>query len=435
MNPSSTLGAGLGLGAWLTLIGCGHGAGPAPIGSASAQPAASAPSSASAAPLGSASVSAPPSTAPAVAFDPPAGAGPVSEFASARSNKLCKAQTAEIAAYQKDGTLALGAHKGGVGASWLIRLAGKREQQVAFSSFDLEGKQVARPRGVGLAGEGAPRIFGSGAGFTVAWFDGKGLAYARPRVDPLPAPEIGHLSMFGPEVAGDVALSSTDAGSVVAAAPYGAEKKQLGLFQFSPADEAAPPVTALGVTHHALAPSRPGVAAGPEATFVAWFEADGRIAASRFDVKGKESDAACLVAPASSDKRDHLALAAMGSGAVALWMEGAVIRTRALDGAGCPTSAAWKVGEGRWATIAAAGDTPVVAWLTSDGRLLAAKLGPNAAPPAKGLDVAEGSADIKDPPALAAASGRVAFGWAEAMGPVVSTRRLVLRVVDGACLP
>lgn len=438
MNSSFALGAGLGLGAWLTLIGCGHRTGPAPAGSASALPAVAAPSGGIVAPPASASAVAPPSSAAAVPFDPAPDAATASEFASARSTKLCRAQTAEIAAYQKDGALALGAHKSGIGAAWLVQLAGKREQQIAFASFDLEGKQAARPRGVGLAGEATAHefgVFGSGAGFTVTWFDSKGLAYARPRTEPIPAPEIGHLGMFGPEVAGDVALSSTDAGSVVAAAPYGAEKNQLGLFQFSPADESASPVTALGVTHHTLAPSRPAVASCADATLVAWSEADGRIAASRFDAKGKETEAACLVAPPSSEKREHLALAAMGSGAVALWMEGAVVRARALDGSGCPTSAAWKIGEGRWATIAAAGDTPVVAWLTSEGRLLAARLGPNAAPSTKGLDVAEGSVGIKDPPALAAASGRVAFGWAEPMGPVVSSKRLVLRLVDGACLP
>lgn len=436
MNPSFTLGAGLGLAAWLTVSGCGHRGGPAPIGSASATPAVAAPaSSGSAAPLAAGSASAPPAGS-AVAFDPPPGSAPVGEFAGARSNKLCRTQTAEIAVYQKGGTLALGAHKSGVGAAWLVRLAGSREDQIAFSSFDLEGKQAARPRGVGLVGEGTARVFGSGSGFTMTWFDSKGLAYARPNNEPLPAPQIGHLSLFGPEVAADVALSSTEAGSVVAAAPYGAEKNQLGLFQFSPAEVGAPPVTALGVTHHAIAPRGPAVASGPETTFVAWSEADGRIVASRFDTKGKEGDATCLVAPASAEKRERLALAAVGSGAIALWMEGTAIRARALDGAGCPTSPAWKIGEGRWATMVAAGDAPVVAWLASDGRLLAARLGPNAAPPAKGLDVAEGSADLKDPPALtASSSGRLAFGWAEAMSPVVSTRRLVVRLVDGACLP
>jgi hypothetical protein len=432
LNPTFTLGAGLGLVAALTVIGCGHRGGPAPAGSASAPP--SGAPVASAAPRGSASA-APPEVAVAVAFDPPAGAASVTELTSARSNKLCRAQTAEIAAYQSEGVLALGAGKGGIGAAWLVHVAGKREEQIAFSAFDTEGKSTERPRAVGLAGQKTARVFGSGAGFTVAWFDANALAYARPRVEPLPPPEIGHLSMFGPEVAGDVALSATDAGSVVAAAPFGAGKNQLGLFQFSPAEDGAPPVTALGVTHHAVAPSRPAVAASDAATFVAWFEADGRILASRFDAKGKESDAACVVAPAAADKRDHLALAAVGSGVIALWMEGTTIRTRALDGSGCPISPAWKVAEGRFATLSVVGDAAVVAWLTTEGRLLAAKLGPGAAPPAAGLDVADGALGIKDPPALAATSGRLAFGWAEAMSPVVSTRRLMLRLLDAACLP
>jgi hypothetical protein len=436
LNSSSSFGAGLGVIAWLTVIGCGQKAGPAPTGSASAAPGSSSLPAGSAAPLGAGSAAAPASSVAAVAFDPDPAAAPVSEFAGARSNKLCRTQTGEIAAYQQEGLLSLGAHKGGVGASWIVFLAGaRREEQIAFSSFDLEAKQVARPRGVGLAKQGTSRVFGSGSGFTVTWFDSNGLAYARPRNEPLPAPEIGHLSMFGPEVAGDVALSSTAAGSVVAAAPYGAEKNQLGLFQFSPAEADAPSVTALAVTHHALAPSRPAIAASVEATFVAWFEADGRIVASRFDSKGKETEGVCLVAPASAEKREHLTLAAIGAGAVAMWMEGALIRTRALDGSGCPTSPAWKVGEGRWAKMAALGDAPVIAWLANDGRLLAAKLGANGAPTTKGLDVAEGSVGLKDPPALAVAAGRVAFGWAEPMSPVVSTRRLMIRLVDAACLP
>jgi hypothetical protein len=359
----------------------------------------------------------------------------VTEIASARSNKLCRAQTAEIASYQSEGVIGLGAGKGGIGASWLVHVAGKRDEQIAFSSFDTEGKASARPRGVGLAGQKTARVFASGAGFTVAWFDASALAYARPRVDPLPPPEIGHLAMFGPEVAADVALSATPGGSVVAAAPVGAGKNQLGLFEFSPAEDGAPPVTALGVTHHAVTPSRPAVAAGEGATFVAWFEPDGRILASRFDAKGKESDAACVVAPAASEKREHLALTALGSGVIALWMEGSMIRTRALDGSGCPISPAWKVAEGRWATLAAASEAPLVAWLASDGRLLAAKLGPNGAPTTKGLDIAEGSLGLKDPPALAVTSGRVAFGWAEAMSPIISTRRLMLRIIDAACFP
>jgi hypothetical protein len=429
LSSSFTTGAGLGLVAALTVIGCGHRGGPAPAGSGSATPVASA------APIAVRSAVTTPDAAVVVAFDPPPAAASVTEFTSARANKVCRTQSAEIAAYQSEGVLALGAGKGGIGASWLVHLAGKREEQIAFSAFDTEGKPAARPRGVGLAGPKTARVFGGGAGFTVTWFDANALAYTRPHTEPLPPPQIGHLSMFGPEVAGDVALAATEAGSVVAAAPFGAAKNQLGLFQFSPAEDDAPPVTALGVTHHAVAPSRPAVAASEAATFVAWFEADGRILASRFDSKGKESDAACVVAPAAADKREHLALAVAGSGVIALWMEGSRIRTRALDGSGCPISPAWKVAEGRWATLSAAGDGAVVAWLTNEGRLLAAKLGPSAAPPTAGLELAEGSLGIKDPPALAVTSGRVAFGWAEAMSPVVSTRRLMLRLIDAACFP
>ena len=432
MNPSSPLGAGFVLLAWLTVMGCGHRGDPAPAGSASAI---AAKPVGSAAAIGAGNDGAPPDAAVVVAFDPPPDAASVTELASARSNKLCRTASAEIAAYQSEGVLGLGAGKGGIGASWLVHVAGKRDEQIAFSSFDTEGKAKARPRGVGLAGQKTVRVFASGTGFTVTWFDANALAFARPRTEPLPPPEIGHLSMFGPEVAADVALAATEGGSVVAAAPFGAEKKQLGLFQFSPAEDGAPPVTALGVTHHAVAPSRPAVAAGEGATFVAWFEPDGRILASRFDAKGKESDAACVVAPAAAEKREHLALAAVGSGVIALWMEGSMIRTRALDGSGCPISPAWKVAEGRFATLAAAGEAPLVAWLASDGRLLAAKLGPNGAPTSKGLDIADGSLGLKDPPALAVTSGRVAFGWAEAMSPIISTRRLMLRLVDAACFP
>lgn len=429
MRSSSSLGAGLGLIAWLTLLGCGHRGGPAPAGSAAAT---ATPPAGSGAPSASGSAAAPADAA--VAFDPPADAASVTELAIARQNKACRAQTAEIATYQSEGVIALGAGKGGIGASWLVHVAGKRDEQIAFSSFDIEAKPSARPRGVGLAGQKTTRVFGSGAGFTVAWFDASALAYARPRVEPLPPAEIGHLNTFGPEAAEDVALSATPGGSVVAAAPFGAGKNQLGLFEFSPADDGAPPVTALGVTHHAVTPSRPAVAAGEGATFVAWFEPDGRILASRFDAKGKETDAACVVAPAATEKREHLALAAVGSGAVALWMEGSTIRARALDGSGCPISPAWKVAEGRWATLAA-GEAPLVAWLSSDGRLLAARLGANGAPTTKGLDIADGSLGLKDPPALAVTSGRVAFGWAEAMSPIISTRRLMLRIIDAACFP
>jgi hypothetical protein len=424
---------GLALLAVLAVAACGHRGGAPPAGSSAPAPSAAPAASSAAAPAASGSAG-PTIPAKSVTADADASsAPPVAEFSGARTDKACKAQTAEIATYQQQGEMALGGLPSGVGASWLVHLAGKREQQIAFSSFDGEAKPLARPRGVGLQGDGGPRVFGGGSGFTVAWFDSRGLAYVRPAIAPLPAPDINHVSAVGPDVREDVALSSTPSGAVVAAALLG--DKQVSLFLFAPAEEGAPPMQALGVTHHAKEPRHPAVAAGAAGIFVAWTEPDGRIAASRFDAKGKETEAPCTVAPASAEPRDRLTLAAAGEGAIALWMEGSAIRARALDAQGCPTSPAWKIGEGRWATLTALGPGAVAAWVAADGRLLGARLGPNAAPPPKGLDAAEGSAGVKDPPAIAAIGGKVAFGWAEPMSAFVSTKRLQLRIVDGACLP
>jgi hypothetical protein len=268
----------------------------------------------------------------------------------------------------------------------------------------------------------------------VVWFDEKGLAFARPRTEQLPAPEIAHVGAIGPDVAPDVALAASPTGAVLATTPFGAGKAQLGVFLFAPEGNVAT-VKALGVTHHGMQPHRSAVAAGAGGIFVVW-EDGGALVGSHFDAAGKENDAPCTVAPASTDKRERIGLAATSTGAMAVWTEGTHIRTRALDASGCPASPIWTAAEGRWATLASLGDTPLLAWVATDGRFLAARLQPSGAPPERGLDVAEGSVGVKDPPsALAFGGGKVAFGWSEVMGPVVSTKRLLMRVVDAACVP
>lgn len=359
----------------------------------------------------------------------------MSEFASARGLKECKAQTIDVALYQQRGDISIGGQKGGVAAAWMIRLAGKRDDQVAFASWDVEGRPVARARGIGLS-EGNARVFGTGAEWAVTWFDNKGLAYARPHPDPLPAPEISHLGAVGPELREHVAVASMS-GAVIAAAPFGTDKKQLGLFQFAPEDEGMAAVKAIGVTHHAKQPRYPAVAANATGTFIAWHEPDGRLAASHFDVAGKETDAACTIAPASTKKRERVSLIVTSAGALAMWMEESSIQTRALDKAGCPASPVWTIAEGRWASLVALGDgaEPVVSWMGNDGRLLAAKLAADGAPPKRGLDIADGSSGLKDPPVAAGMGNKVAFGWAEAMSSTVSSKRLLMRILNAECLP
>ena len=188
------------------------------------------------------------------------------------------------------------------------------------------------------------------------------------------------------------------------------------------------------MTHHGKAPHRPAIAEGAGGTFVVWDEG-GALIGSRFDAAGKENDTPCTIAPAG-EKREGLALAATRTGAVALWMTGSRVRTRALDASGCPASPIWTVAEGRWASIATLDGSALVAWAAQDGRLLAARLGPDGGPPTRGLDAAEGSSGVKDAPAVTAfGAGKVAFAWSEAQSAVEAGKRLVMRVVDAGCIP
>jgi hypothetical protein len=371
--------------------------------------------------------------ATAVPEDPPPDVTPPATFVGARTEKACRAQTAELATYQVRGEMALAGQGEVLAASWRVRLAGKREEQIAFATFDREGHPLSRPRGVGeTTHDVPPRVLATGTGFAALWFDGKGLAYARPKTDPLPPPDVSHVSAVGSDVSADVAIARWPSGGGVAASPFGADKAQLGLFVFAPED--GPAVKAMGVTHHAHQPHAPAIAAGPLGTFVMW-EDGGAILASKFDPAGKEGASACTVARPGGPARDRLALAATPTGAVALWMEGAAVRTRALDASACPSSPIWTVAEGRWATLAPLGETPLVAWVNRDNHLLVARLAGTGAPPARGLDASEGTSGVKDAPAVVAFGGKAAFGWAEVMSPAISTKRLSVRIVDAACVP
>ena len=383
-----------------------------------------------------ASVSGTPATptarASAVPDEPPPGAITPSTFAGAKSEKACRAQTFDVASYQTRGEIALAGQGDTLAAAWRLRLGGKPGEQIAFASFDKDGRPLARPRGVGVTTHDVPpRVLPSGSGFAVVWFDDKGLAFARPRTEPLPPPEIAHVGAVGSDVADDVALELWPSGGGLAAAPFGADRQQLGLFVFAP--EEGPSVKAVGVTHHAKQPRRPAIAAGPTGTIVAWVEGD-TLVASRFDAAGKEG-AACTIAPASPTPRERLSLAITPTGAVAAWMEGTKIRTRGLDASACPASPIWTVAEGKWATLAALHETPILAWVADGGRLLAVRLGGSGAAPARGVEVSEGSSGVKDAPALVTFGDRAAFGWAEAMSPVIATKRLAVRLVDATCIP
>lgn len=397
-----------------------------------AAPSASATSSSAAPPVASAPLPAATATAEPVADAPPAGAAPPSSFVGAKSDKACRAQTVELASYQTRGDIALAGNGDRIAATWRVRLAGKAEQQIAFASFDKEGRPAARARAVGTTShDAAPKIFASGNEWAVVWFDDKGLAYARPKVEPLPPPEVAHVGAVGPDVANDVAFAPSLGGGAIAAAPFGADRSQLGLFLFAPAE--GPPMKALGVTHHTKAPKAPAVNVSTGAAYLAWDEG-GAIVGTRFGMDGKETPA-CTIAAARGEKRERLALAEGAAAAFAMWIEDTQIKARGLAPTMCPKTPIWPVAEGKWPTMVPFGETALVAWVSPEGKLLAARLGPDGAPLARGLDASEGTTGVKDPPAILVLGDRVAFAWAETMSPAISTKRLSVRIVDASCVP
>ena len=349
--------------------------------------------------------------------------------------KACNVSSNEVGRYLKRGELAIAGREGAVGVAWLIDLTSK--VQVAFAGFDSEAKQVLRGRGVGLSREHAPRVFATGADWTVAWLDPMGLAYIRAAAQTMPAPGIEHLSSISPDTAEYAAVASTPGGALVAVAPFGPDRAQLALFLFAPSQPDAPPIQAVGVTKHAKGPKKPAIAADAGGYYITWFEEGGQIAASHFDAAGKEGDATAVM-PATHTKREHLSIVAAGDGAVVLWMEGDTIQVRGLDRNARPLAAPHVVGRGKWPALASNADGAYVAWVgkgrTSAEQLLVTRLAPSGAPAPKGLEVTDGNA-VQDPVALAFAGARIALAWTEGMAASVSTKRLTLRLFDPSCVP
>jgi hypothetical protein len=417
--------------------GCDRTAAPSSAGATSAAPATSASAAA-------ASVAPPPAVDAA-----PRGAG-VTEFAPLAELAECKAKVGDVAVYlQRQGIGLAGRADGSFAAVWMVELQ-KRDAQIAFAGFDSEARQVARGRAVGATREEGLRIFSAGEAWTVTWFDSEGLAFSQPRWEANPPPGIQHLGAVGKEISDNVAIAAAPGGSLVAATPFGAERNQLGVFLFAPADPAQPSVKALGVTHHAMQPRGPAVAADSSGYLVAWHEPDGSIKASRFDVAGKEGDAH-VIAPAYGSAgspgaaaptgagRERLGLVAAGAGALAIWVEGGALIARSLDAAARPRAAPWVIGKGKWRALAPSGDGALVAWIGHDGKadaqVLLVRLSAEGAPAAKGFRVSDGVNPVKEPPSLARAGARGGVAWTEAMGPGVSTKRAVLRVLERSCIP
>jgi hypothetical protein len=420
------LAIGLLLGA--SLAGCKGDGGSSPSGTSSAAPG----------PTGSAPITA--DTAVAAPPEPvtPQGAG-VEEVVPQARVAECQPKEVELGSYLQRGEIAIAARDGAIGASWMVQLPNKQDAQIAFGGYDGQGKQIGRVRGIGTSREHAPMVFSTGSEFTVTWFDSDGLAYTRPAMDMSAPLTLQHLGAFKKELAGDVGIAATPAGSLVAVAPFGLDQGQLSLFLFAPTEAGAPPVRALAVSRRAKKPSRPSVAADAGGFTVAWLEEDASLFAARFDLEGKEAEGAKLIA-AGGTERQTVSLVAAGSGTLAIWVEGDTVVARPLNARAQPSGPPQVVVKGaKWPKASALGDGALVCWVAQggpkEGRLQVARLKGDGSPSGKGLEIVGEGRSVKDAPACAVAGGRAALAWMEVMSATVSTKRALLRTIEASCLP
>lgn len=405
-----------------------------PSASAQTNPLANASASSSAA---VAAASASSSAAAPPAPSEPLGTG-VGGFIAVGQTDTCKAQTSQVADYLQRGEVSLAGHDGAMAAAWLIKLSpSKPDAQLAFAGFSLDAKQIARARGVGTSNEFTPRLFSSGTGWTLVFYDSEGLAYCKPRWETSPLPTTEHLRAVASADADHVSLAATPSGAIIAVAPFGADKSQFGMFLFAPVEPDAPSVLALGATHHAKKPRWPAVVADERGYTLAWHEEGDQIVVSRFDVKGKElGEAVTLAEPGAG--RGRVVLAATPKGAMALWSEGDKLFARTLDGEAHPGPETWIVGYGKSPALHSFGDGALAVFTGQEGtasnQVLAVKLAANGSPSAKGIRLTD-TGPAKDQSAAVVVGSRVGFLWTEPMSQGVGTKRALLRTIEAACIP
>jgi hypothetical protein len=393
--------------------------------------------SASSPPAASASGSSAPASSSAAPPIDEAPKGPGVSSAVAIDKAKCAPASMELATYLQRGELTIAARPGQIAASWLVQL--KDKAQIGFAGFDAEAKRLARDRGIGNAREHAPTLFASGAqDWLLTWLDGEGLAYARPRWEAQPAPEVAHLTTVKDVAPDDIAIAATLDGGLVVASPFGTQGDQLSLFVFAKPD-GSQKAEALGFTKHAKKPHRPAVATDADGYALAWLEDDGHTAATRLDKTGREVSGAIPVAPKpASGETSNLTLVATDGGFQLTWSDADTVYTRRLGKDASPLGPPLVVGKGRSPRSVAAGAHVYVAYVgDADGKaaqLLLARVEGDAVS-ASALRVSDGATDVKDPPSIAVTGDRVAVAWTEQMSPIVSTKRATLRTVNASCVP
>jgi len=324
-----------------------------------------------------------------------------------------------------------------VAAAWFVKLSPKRpEAQLAFAGFSLDARQSTGARCVGTSLEIAPRVFASNGAATLVWFDAEGFAYANPRWRETQPAATEHVPAIDGADAENVAVAETPAGSIVAVTSFASDRRQLGVFSIAPSNGSSAGVKALGVTHYAQKPRWPAIVADASGYTLAWHEDENRIVVSRFDLQGNEiHNAETLAEPGAA--RGRVLLTATKKGAIAMWSEGDKLIARTVDEAAHPANELSIVGHGKNPALASLGEGAIAAFIGQDGsapnQFLAVKIAADGTPSSDGIRISD-RGDIDDAPAIASIGTKLAFLWAERMGPTENTKRAILRTIDAACM-
>lgn len=369
--------------------------------------------------------------------------GGVKAFAQIETVKSCQVRTRDLEANLATGAVGLASKGNDVAFSWLYRGKGKGEGLLAFGGYDTQGRLLAAGHGLGKGALFAPRVFPSGDGWSVAWFDQQSLVFARATWSPLPNP-VGRLAAVTTEVAEHTAIAPTSGGQLLATAPL-AGGQQLGLFQFTPSGDGADTVKAIGATHHANHPEHPALAELNDGYVIAWQDTpEGKLSAvqlSRFDAGGRELGAQIsLSTPGRA--ASHPSLVTTASGVLVTWVEhegeASAVVVRSIDRSFASAGPAHHVDAGSAPLLIAmkdGGATLGFLRTTDNGpsHLAAVHVSDDGKPAERGVIVSEpgrgkGGVALK-PAAATGEDGRVIFGYLYNDG-----MRAQLRSLAGQCL-
>lgn len=393
-------------------------------------------------PSGAASAARPPSSGTptsgsAPAFD--ASFPGVGRWETAETLKPCAVKMRDLEQNLSYGGIAMAASGNSFAFTWHLSTSNKAEALVAFSGYDSLTRTLGPSHGLGKGILYAPRVFPSGEGWLVVWFDPKSLVFTRSTW----APTLAELTRVGAvltEGRDDAAVAAVADGSLAAASSFEVSgKRQLGVFTFAPQKDAPEPVHAVGAVKGADNPRLPALAALPDRFVVAWVDQGGRVLLGQLGFNGKELGPPLgLSHPGVGEGRPTVATA--GGIVYAAWTEkdakGVAVFVRAFDPKEPIIPAGFRVETGYAPLLLATEEGAVLTFLRKGENgpdVLGVAVDRGGKPATSGAVLVASThkrpvADVPHAAALAA-DGRLGIGWTDSV-----ERRAHFKTVVASCL-